>query len=71
MSRLEYIEYDEHAKRGQEIFMEAFVELESMILPLHDCREKSIALTKLEEAFMWIGKYIRNDQIRRMGMSTE
>jgi hypothetical protein len=28
-------------------------------------RAKSIILTKLEEAFMWMGKAVRDDQIER------
>lgn len=30
-------------------------------------RAKALALTKLEEVYMWIGKAIRDDQIERNG----
>ena len=34
-----------------------------VIYSLSDNREKSIALTKLEEAVMWCGKAIKEDQL--------
>jgi len=30
-------------------------------------RAKALAITKLEEVYMWIGKAIRDDQIKRNG----
>lgn len=30
-------------------------------------RAKALALTKLEECYMWIGKGVRDDQIKRNG----
>lgn len=68
MSRFDYVRYDEFAT-DQQISsklrmddMEAFIETR-----LKSPRAKAIALTKLEECYMWIGKAIRDDQIARNG----
>jgi hypothetical protein len=37
--------------------------LEAFIEEGPDSRAKSLALTKLEECYMWIGKMIRDEQI--------
>ena len=39
--------------------------MEENITKLYNGRSASLALTKLEEAYMWIGKQIRDDQIAR------
>jgi hypothetical protein len=68
MSRFDYVKYDETATTRQEAFkavvtgLETFIE-EHCISP----RAKALALTKLEECYMWIGKAIRDDQIKRNG----
>ena len=38
-----------------------------MINLLPEGRAKSLALTKLEECYMWIGKAIRDAQMKRNG----
>lgn len=68
MSRFDYVKYDERAMTVQDAFkgqctlMEGIIEKE-----LKPGRAQSLALTKLEEFYMWIGKAIRDDQIARNG----
>jgi hypothetical protein len=68
MNRFDYIEYDKEATKSQEEFKDAFTDLESDIeIIIKSPRAKALALTKLEEAYMWVGKGIRADQIHRNG----
>lgn len=65
-SRFDYLEFDSLSDHNQQeaktlcLFLEAFIEK-----TLDAGRSRSIALTKLEELYMWIGRSIRNDQITR------
>lgn len=66
MSRFDYVKYDGQATKLQAFFKEGFAEVENHIeLSLKSPRAKALALTKLEECYMWIGKGIRDDQIAR------
>ena len=66
--RFDYVKYDEKALEYQDIFKHQFVLLDGMIEQnLISPRAKALVLTKLEEAFMWVGKAIRDDQIARNG----
>jgi len=68
MSRFDYVKYDEKAADDQELFKEHVTELEQDIeMLLLSPRAKALAITKLEEVYMWIGKAIRDDQIKRNG----
>ena len=68
MSRFDYVRYDDKAKDDQALFKGEFEELESFINDrLKSPRAKALAMTKMEEAYMWIGKAIRDDQIARNG----
>lgn len=68
--RFDYVKYDERSMNAQEKFKQKCETLESMIeLLLESPRAKSLALTKLEEFYMWVGKAIRDDQIKRGGNS--
>jgi len=70
MNRFDYVAYDEIAKKEQAEFKDIFMDLESRIkLSEHNSRSASLALTKLEEAYMWIGKMIRDEQISRNGIA--
>lgn len=66
MSRFDYVKYDESA---QSLQGEAKLKCESLERMIGDDvrpgRAQSLALTALEECYMWIGKAIRDDQIRR------
>jgi len=67
-NRFDYVKYDDTAVRQQNVFKKLCSSLEEDINDiLNDGRAKSIALTKLEEVYMWIGKQIRDDQIARNG----
>lgn len=67
-SRFDYTKYDEQANADQAAFKLDVTFLESRINASVQCpRSKVLALTKLEEVYMWIGKGIRNDQIARNG----
>ena len=67
MSRFDYVKYDEKAQGLQETIKARFMGVEVQIDRLPEGRAKSLAYTKLEEAYMWIGKAIRDDQIKRNG----
>ena len=69
--RFSYVKYDTQATAQQAKFKQAFENLEIMIDSLAAGRSKSLVLTKLEEAYMWIGKSIRDDQIERLGSDDE
>lgn len=64
--RFDYIKYDDEAVLMQADLKAEFEILESVIEGnLADGRAKALALTKLEESYMWIGKAIRDEQIAR------
>lgn len=66
MSRFDYVKYDDTAMDSQAILKNKFVELESLIeSKVTSPRPKALAMTKLEECYMWVGKAIRDDQLVR------
>ena len=68
MSRFDYVKYDEKATNIQLAFKAKVSEVEDCIEKnCESPRAKALALTKLEEMYMWIGKAIRDDQIARNG----
>lgn len=67
MSRFDYVKYDLEASAKQDAFKKRFIELHSLVDSLPKSRASSLVSTKLEEAYMWIGKAIRDDQIVRNG----
>lgn len=68
MSRFDYVKYDDKAFVDQAMLKGMFEGLEAEIdSTLPDGRAKSLAMTKLEEAYMWCGKAIRDYQIARHG----
>lgn len=67
MSRFDYVKYDEKAQKVQELFKHQVEVLEFNMKLIVCGRAQSLALTKLEEFYMWIGKAIRDDQIARSG----
>lgn len=71
MSRFDYVKYDDLAAKVQDHFKKICVELERDIQELipgqASGRSVALALTKVEEAYMWIGKAIRDNQIVRNG----
>lgn len=70
--RFSYIKYDEVAAENQALFKDQFEFLERNVQDnLKPGRAKALVLTKLEEAYMWVGKAIRDDQIERSGQCEE
>lgn len=76
MTRFDYVKYDENAIADQNSAKELCMRLETFIgslgyasapLPANVARAKALAITKLEEVYMWIGKALRDDQIARNG----
>ena len=63
--RFDYIRYDEKSAKAQKSAKNICSMLEGFIDALPKGRASSLALTKLEEVYMWIGKAIRDDQIER------
>ena len=70
MSRFDYVRYDTVSTTQQERAKELVTDVEKLIDSLESGRAKSLAYTKLEECYMWIGKAIRDDQIDRGGDDT-
>lgn len=68
MSRFDYVKYDEIAQSQQADFKRKFQDIEDSVdTRLLNGRAKALIMAKLEEAYMWIGKAIRDDQIERNG----
>lgn len=69
MSRFDYVKYDEQAAADQALFKQKFEELEHLVNAKIPGRAGSLVHTKMEEAYMWIGKGIRDGQIQRNGQA--
>ncbi len=67
MSRFDYVAYDETATAIQGGFKTVCQNLEKTLESMRPGRAQSLAITKLEEFYMWVGKAIRDDQIGRNG----
>lgn len=64
--RFTYVKYDEKSIEIQEAFKKQFEAIEAVANDqLHDGRAKSLLMTALEEAYMWTGKAIRDQQMAR------
>ncbi len=64
-SRFDYVKFDARAQEDQEVFKAHMQGLEIHIESFPAGRYKSLALTALEEAYAWIGKMVRDEQISR------
>ena len=68
ISRFDYVAYDQEAQSTQNLFKAQVQDFEHLVnIHIDDPRSKALAMTHLEEVYMWIGKGIRNDQINRNG----
>lgn len=67
MSRFDYVKYDPVAQVNQNFAKTQFTLIEGFINRLNSPRASALAMTKLEECYMWIGKAIRDDQVARDG----
>lgn len=68
--RFNYVRYDEESTKQQEQAKAMCEQMEQFIESLGKGRPQSLALTALEETYMWIGKAIRDNQVLR-GSQTE
>lgn len=67
-NRFDYVAYDEQAKVKQQAFKGLFKDVESHVDRfIIEGRARALVYTKLEEAYAWIGKAIRDEQILRNG----
>lgn len=67
MSRFDFIQYDDISIQRQINFKDQFTKIANEIEAISTGNERAslIALVKLEECYMWVGKAIRDDQIIR------
>lgn len=64
--RFSYVKYDAVLVTKQEKLKELFEAIEVYAQnTLNDGRAKALVMTHLEEAYMWTGKAIRDEQIAR------
>jgi hypothetical protein len=62
-NRYDYVKYNENSAKNQIDFKAKFQELEKMVdTILGPGRAQSLVHTKPEEAYMWVGKAIRDSQ---------
>jgi hypothetical protein len=66
-SRFAYVKYDARSVELQNRIKAIFEQVEEAANVLPPGRAKSLFLTSLEEAYMWIGKAIRDDQLQKRG----
>jgi hypothetical protein len=72
MGRFDYVKYDADIAETQAAFKGKFEELEASVdRELRDGRAKALVMTKLEEAYMWIGKSLRDHQVTRSAGNAE
>lgn len=67
MNRFDYVKYDEHAIALQGSAKAMFETISIFIETMPRGRAQALALTKLEESYMWVGKAIRDHQIESRG----
>ena len=59
------MKYDAPSVKLQNDFRELFERIESLASgTLPESRAKSLLMTKIEEAYMWVGKAIRDEQLK-------
>jgi hypothetical protein len=68
-NRFDYVKYDGIAYDLQAGFKDLFQTVEFEVDKLAPGRAKALIYTKLEEAYMWVGKAIRDEQIDRNKMT--
>jgi hypothetical protein len=70
--RFSYVRYDAEAQVKQQEFKALFEAIEAHAEKvLGASRPKSLLMTALEEAYLWTGKAIRDEQIARDGAAAE
>jgi hypothetical protein len=70
MGRFDFVKFDAESIESVAEIKVIFEDLEDEIEDrLPEGRAKSLAMTRLEEAYMWVGKAIRDSQIDRNGVA--
>ena len=64
-NRFRYVDYDGPSAATSGKIRKLMAVVEHAIMELPESRPRSLALTKLEESFMWVGKAIRDTQDER------
>lgn len=65
--RFSYVVFDDQSVEKQETFKHLFEDIEEYAdQSLPESRAKSLLMTGLEVAYMWVGKAIRDEQIARV-----
>lgn len=70
-NRFDYVKYDKMAEDQQAAAKFACQALEAIIDKLNSPRAKALALTNLEQTYMWVGKAVRDDQLIRNNGTAE
>lgn len=70
-NRFSYARYDGIRAQKQQEAKALLEDVEAFINKIGPCRPASLALTALEECYMWIGKAIRDEQIAFDGACVE
>lgn len=65
MTRFDGILYDADTKAQREAIRLKFIAVEQEIAKYPLSLEKELILSRLEEAFMWVGKLLRNSQAKK------
>lgn len=66
--RFDYVRYDNDSIALQESLKPEFERLTDLVTEkMKPGRAQALVYTKLEEAYMWTGKAIRDEQIKRNG----
>ena len=58
--RFDYVEFGKKQMEDQLAIKNVCTQLEKLIEDLGDSRHTSLALTKLEECYMWVGKELKD-----------
>ncbi len=67
-NRFDYVKYDSNSTQAQANLKAKFTDLEEEInREIVDGRAKALVMTNLEQAYMWCGKGLRDDQLKRTG----
>lgn len=70
MSKFTNIQFDKIASEKYVTLMQMFERIEQyMIENISNSRERSVAITRLEDTHMWTNKALREDQLSRINGS--
>lgn len=65
--RFSHVTFDEQSNALRQKLRDLFESIEHLVTLMPNTRASQLALTKLEEAYMWAGKGVRDGQIARTG----